>query len=793
MKAVCNRIIALILVILVVPCSLFASSTQPTIKRIVVEGNKYVTSDAILKRLPFKPGEPFDAKQSAMAIKNVYDLGQFRQIRIEKEAEESDELTLFVVVEEKKLVEKIVLTGNKALKDKEIREKLALDKITSVDEETLRRIAVGIEKLYQEEDKHSVAVTFKLEDSLENADKAVATLTINEGPKSLIKRVHFVGNKKLSDRKLRTSIFTRENWLLSFMDSAGSYNKEMLDMDKHRIEYLYRDFGYIQAKVFKVDIVFENKQRDIAVTFHIKEGRQFNVRALTIEGDEVHTSDELIKLCTLEANHPFSQAKLVHTMNKIKDLYGTSGYIYTDVYPQIMPDESTGTVDITLHIDRGSKLYANRIIITGNNVTKDKVVRRQLDIVEGDLITTKKMSNSQSAVEYLSFFERDGVQWRIHRTSDHQADLELNLKEAKTGSFNMTMNYGTDQYNSTPSLRGGIVLEKANLFGQGWDVGAMIQSDRHHVRKMEAHFFDPHLFDSDVSGGIFVYRRLDNYEQWQNVTPSPEQKVLGGNIRLGFLLPQIAKRLQLVTELGIENITNNKPQAMGMNAHLFEPIVRRTFQTGTLKWIGADLVKDIRNHQVYPTEGYKVTLSSRLAPPGINGQFSYFKYELEGSHYTALIGDDSLVLGLHAKGGHISAIDKSLPVPYKELFHMGGQNTVRGFVWGSIGPAWINNDPLGAKNAIQLNTELIFPLIPDYSMKAHVFYDAGAGWNTPKDGLIAANMVKRDKFNLRHSIGFGLNLLKPMPAKIDWGFKLDRNKAAHESPSEFHLSMNYAW
>jgi outer membrane protein assembly factor BamA len=124
---------------------------------------------------------------------------------------------------------------------------------------------------------------------------------------------------------------------------------------------------------------------------------------------------------------------------------------------------------------------------------------------------------------------------------------------------------------------------------------------------------------------------------------------------------------------------------------------------------------------------------------------------------------------------------------------MGGQNTVRGFVWGSIGPAWINNDPLGAKNAIQFNTELIFPLIPDYSMKAHVFYDAGAGWNAPKDGLTGANMIKRDKFNLRHSIGFGLNLLKPMPAKIDWGFKLDRNKAAHESPSEFHLSMNYAW
>ncbi len=790
MKAPLSRIVALFFVVLVTSLDvLCASSTQPRIVRIAVEGNKYITADAILKRLPFTQGELFDEKKSPLAIKNIYDLGQFRQIRIEKE-DEGDGIALFVVVEEKKLVEKITITGNKALKTKEIREKLHLDKVTSADDETLRRIARSIEKMYQEENKHLVTVTPKLEDSTENPDKTIATLTINEGPKSLIKFVRFLGNKNLSDRKLRASVFTRENWLLSFMDSAGSYNPEMLDMDKHRIEYQYRDFGYLQAKVFKVDTEFTNKKRDIAVTFHIKEGPQFIIRHITLEGDDIHTTEELTKLCLLEAGKAFSQEKLVHTMNRIKDLYGTSGYIYTDVYPQIIPDESTNTVDISLNVDRGSKLYANRIIITGNNVTKDKVVRRQLDIVEGELITTKKMSNSQSAVEYLSFFERDGVQWRIHRTTDNLADLELNLKEAKTGSLNVTMNYGTDQYNSKPSLRGGIVLEKGNLFGRGWDVGAMIQSDRHHVRKMEAHFFDPHLFDSDVSGGLFVYRRLDDYEQWQNVTPSPRQKVLGGNVRFGFLLPEIAKRLQLVAELGIENIHNNKPQS---NDPFFEPIVRRTFQEGTLKWLGLDLVKDIRNHQVYPSEGYKVSLNTRIAPPGINGQFSFFKYELEGSHYSALIGDDSLVLALHARVGRISALDTALPVPYKELFHMGGQSTVRGFVWGSIGPAYQTGDPLGARNALQINTELIFPLIPDYSMKAHAFYDAGAGWNTPKTGIADPRSIKRDKFNLRHSIGLGLNLLKPVPAKIDWGFKLDRKKSEHESPSEFHLSMNYAW
>ena len=224
-----------------------------------------------------------------------------------------------------------------------------------------------------------------------------------------------------------------------------------------------------------------------------------------------------------------------------------------------------------------------------------------------------------------------------------------------------------------------------------------------------------------------------------------------------------------------------------------QPIVDRTFQAGTLKWFGLDLVKDTRNHQVYPSAGFKTSLSSRLAPPGLNNQFSFFKWELEGSYYRALINDDSLVLCLHGRGGRINKLSETLPVPYKELFHMGGQSTVRGFVWGGIGPAWITGDPLGGRNAIQLNTELIFPLIPDYSMKAHLFYDAGAGWNTPKEGIPFRQGIKRDKFNLRHTVGFGLNLMKPVPAKIDWGFKLDRKKHEKESPSEFHLSMNYAW
>jgi outer membrane protein insertion porin family len=765
------------------------------VKNITIEGNKYVTKEAILSRLPFKIDTAFDADQTGLALRHLYSLGNFHQVRIDGEKIDDKNMNLYVVVEEKKLLEKCEFRGNKLLRSRKFKEKLNLDKQATIDEELLQNVTEQIRKMYQEENRHLVKITHVLEPNKDNPDKVTAIFTIDEGPKSMVKFVKFSGNEHFLDRKLRGVIFSRENWLLSFMDNGGTYNEEALEIDKHRIEYFYRDNGYLMVKVHKAQVDYSPDKKNITVTFSIKEGPQFFVRELHVEGDDIYGEDELFPLVRLEEGKPYAQQLLMQSMNNIKDLYGENGYIYCDVFPQVKPDEKSNEVDITFHVERGKKLFANRVVITGNKVTHDKVIRRQLEIDEGDLITTKKLNQSRASVEYLSFFERDSVKWKLHRISDELVDLEMNVQEAKTGNLNFMLSYGTDQYNPTPSMRAMVSVDKLNLFGRGYDVGGLIQADRHRVRRLEAHFFDPHIFDSDISTGIYAYKRWDEYEQWSNsMSPTPIQKVLGGDIRLGFWLPQVDKRLQLVLDVGIEDLKTNHPKLRRPNP-LFEPIIQRTFQEGTLQWIGLDLVKDTRDHQVYPREGYKMTTSLKTALPGLNNKFGFIKGEIEASFYTALIDKfllgEPLVLALHAKMGTIHEFRGNKPVPYKELYHIGGQNTVRGFTWSGIGPAWINGDPLGARNALIYNAELVFPLIPDYSMKGHLFYDAGAGWDTPKQGISNPAFIMRDKFDLRHAIGFGLNLMKPVPAKIDWGFKLDRKK--NESAQEFHLSMNYAW
>jgi outer membrane protein insertion porin family len=780
------------------------------IKDINISGNKHVRKEVILSKIPYKVGDVFDESSSALAINNLYELGHFRQIQIDAEILDDNNIVLFLILEEKKLVDKLEFHGNKVVKTDKIKEKLAIDKLVAIDQEAVTKISDGIEKLYREENRHLVKVDAKLVDSKEHPDKASAFFTIHDGPTSKIKRVNFIGNKNIPSRKLSKALFTRENWLFSFMDSAGSFQEDALEMDKHRLEYFYRDHGYLTVKVVKTDVSFSKDKKDIDITFHLKEGNQYTVKKVDISDNDLFPKKQLEQHLFVEENQPYSQSKVVQTINSLKDLLGSKGYIYADVYPQIKPDEKTSDVDVTFHLEKGNKLFANNIVVTGNEVTRDKVIRRQLDIVEGDLITTQKLNSSKNSVEYLGFFERESVVWKLHRVSDDLADLEMNVKEAKTGNFNFQLTYGSDTYNPRPSLRAGVVAGKNNLFGKGYDFNCSTQFTTRRridhdssgketkrtvlqIKKMEANLFDPHLFDTDVSGAFFFYKRWDEYDYWRT-DKTPIQKVLGTNMRLGFRMPKVDKRMQILLDLGIEDIKNNNPRATGHLQDIFEPIVRRTFQEGTLSWVGVDLVKDTRNHPVYPNTGYKLTISTKTAPAGINDKFGFFKVEAQGSCYNSLIGVDFLVLAMQLKLSGVRAIGKNKIVPYKDLFHMGGQTTVRGFTWGGIGPAWgPTGDPLGAQNALQFNTELIFPIDPSYAMKGHVFYDSGAGWNTPRDDINDLSRIKRNSFSLRHSVGFGVNLTNPMPAKIDWGFKLDRRKRDGESAHEFHLSMNYAW
>jgi outer membrane protein assembly factor BamA len=219
---------------------------------------------------------------------------------------------------------------------------------------------------------------------------------------------------------------------------------------------------------------------------------------------------------------------------------------------------------------------------------------------------------------------------------------------------------------------------------------------------------------------------------------------------------------------------------------LLQERLNRQFQPGTFAWVGGSIGQDLRNHPMMPSRGYQWTVNVKTGLPTFGSNFGFAKMEADATWFTPLIGESDLILLLHGHGGFVHALN-SHSIPFRELFHLGGPATVRGFLWGQIGPS-IFGDSLGGTKAFWVNAELIFNVTP--TMRGVLFYDGGSSFDTPCVNPALLKDIRGNNFRFRHAIGFGIRLTSPTPLRVDWGFKLDRNKKRGEPISEVHFTMS---
>jgi outer membrane protein insertion porin family len=785
---------------------------HPTIASITVSGNNRIKAETILHRFAYHQDGPFDKRVSKKAIESLYSLGDFSHITIEEEPLEGDDakVNLFVTVTERPLVSKVHFEGNKVLSDEKLTEITGLTKQTAVDDAKAAYLASKIIAEYKEHDYHHAVVKATLTKHDEN-NTASLTFVIDEDVATQIHHVSFNGNKAIPGRTIRKYLENSERWLLGALTGAGKYNPQALEIDKERIRMVYAEQGYFTARVTSTDLSFSDDKRALSITFTVNEGPQYTVGSIEIAPDEEVPHRFVRQALTLQPGDLYKQSELHKIMETIKKMYGDYGYIDAYVAPQVIPNEEDNTLAITFHVEKGKKFKLNKLIISGNDITKDHVIRRKIVLEEGALVTQAAMDISKRNVEYLSYFEREGISWKRHRLDSDYINLELNVKEAPTREFTMGLDYGANTNDPNGGLKGAVTTTLRNMMGQGWDTGFVLKGSKSNLSDFSIFVADPHLFNSNISGSINLLYSQAHYDQWHFLHPTPQENTIGVTSRIGMMLPTADRSTSLQLESGMMNISNNaynkstgESQYQFKKAHLsdqprLQTLIDQKLRAGTLYWVGGDIVKDTRNHTTYPSDGYKLSLSTKFSPPLFNSAFSFFKITGDASWYTPLIGSDTLVLGLHAFGGLVGQIglsdqSKSL-IPYRELFHLGGQNSIRGFNWGQAAPSWDYANPLGGTKAVQLNAELIFPFLNNHSMKVHLFYDAGCAWDTPKTDIIRSSMdhIKADKFNMRHTIGIGLNITQPQPLKISFGYKLDRNTKIGETSGEFHIGMNTAF
>ena len=349
---------------------------------------------AIENKIPYKEHDIFKASKSNQLIKTLFNLGYFRNIKVTTENVGTDLINITIIVEEKNKVENIVYNGNAHLTADEVEKKIHISDIKSIDPEELPSLEEQLKKLYIEKSYHNAEITAQL---IPTADNRVnIEFTINEGQKSLVKRVFFKGNKCIPSRKLRTLIFTREDWIIGFFDKAGSYQPEAVEYDRHVIENFYQSNGFLTARV--TDVTVERDACDqFIVTFFIEEGDIYTVSSVKIEGNEILSSEQIFSRVPIRPGQLYSREIIRNTMESLRLLWGEFGYIYADVQPSIKPNEATKTVDLEFISDLGSKVIVNRINLVGNKKTRDKVIRRELLLNEGEMLPHLAWKNQNDA------------------------------------------------------------------------------------------------------------------------------------------------------------------------------------------------------------------------------------------------------------------------------------------------------------------------------------------------------------------------------------------------------------
>ncbi|RMF91891.1 MAG: outer membrane protein assembly factor BamA, partial [Nitrospinota bacterium] len=409
------------------------SAEKPVIriKLIEIRGNERIEESTIRFYIQTKVGDPFSVSRIREDIIRIYQLGFFTDVKVDVESFEGG-LKLTYIVKEKPLIRKVTITGNKEISLEDITEKLGTKPRSILNQNIIRDDVEKIKALYQERGYYFADVQTRI--SEEEGNQVEVIFQIEEGKKVRIKRIAFRGNQTLDDRLLKSVMETKEGGLLSFLTGSGIYKKEVLRDDLRRIEALYHDRGFLQVEVGEPQVEVNKEEREIFITIPIKEGEQFRIGKLTLEGDEIYTAEELRRAMRSREGEVFNRSQLGRDVLRLAELYAQKGYAFADVIPVTQNDLEHRLVNIALRIDRGPRVYVGEIRIRGNEVTRDKVIRREIRFNEGELFNSAKLQRSRQRLFNTRFFEDVKIETK-KRPQENIVDLDVQVKERPTGTF----------------------------------------------------------------------------------------------------------------------------------------------------------------------------------------------------------------------------------------------------------------------------------------------------------------------------------------------------------------------
>ncbi|WP_035257992.1 outer membrane protein assembly factor BamA [Desulfatirhabdium butyrativorans] len=717
-----------------------------------VVGNRRIEPDAIRRVVKSQVGDPYLPQNLSEDIKAVYAMGYFDDVRIDAE-QAADGKILVINVREKPTVHMITFKGNRVLEDDKIKENIDIKTGSILNIYKVQNNVRRIESLYREKNYHNVKVSYKVRD-LDN-NQGDLEFDIDEGEKVKIKEIRFEGNKAFSAKQLKKVMKTSEKGFWSWITSSGELNQQDLNQDVELLNSYYQNNGYIQAKVGEPSV--EYTPQWIYITIKIDEGPRYKVGTIRVSGEMIAPEDTLMKLVKIGAEPFYSREKVRNDVLAISDYYADEGYAYADVVPKLDQDTKNLVVNIDYAISKGPLVYFEKIRISGNTKTRDKVIRRELQSYEQELFSGKKLKRGIRNLYRLDYFE----DIKVNTTKGSEPDkmiLDIEVKEKPTGTFSFGGGYSSVEN----FFIVGSVTQR-NLFGRGQilefrgTIGGVTQ-------RYVASFTEPWLFDIPLSFGIDLYDQTWDYDTYSVDS-------VGTKLRLGYPIWDYT-RIYLTYNFDISDLYDLTTAAsdyfLGMEGR------------NTLSSLTPSIRYDSRDRIFNPTEGSNSQISVEYAGNFLGGTIGFTKYIAEAGHYFPLFW--KTVGFAHAKIGYIQDHPGELLPPY-DRFYLGGINSLRGFSWDELSPVDANGNKIGGDKYIQFNFEYIFPLIREAGLMGVAFYDTGNLYNDDQSLSLS---------DLRKSTGGGIRWYSPMgPIRLEYGYVLDRKE--NESGGRWEFTMGSAF
>jgi outer membrane protein insertion porin family len=749
-----------------------------------VEGNVRIEEDAIKRVVTSKPGDEYAPKRLSADLKAVYAMGYFDDIRIESEDSQEGKIITFHV-KEKPTIKSIEFKGNFAIKSDKLEENLDISVGSILNIFSVRKNMERLKLQFEEKNYLSATVTYEAK-PLKNNQVALSFI-IDEGEKISIKKITLIGNKAFSTKKLRKLMKTSEKGLFSWITSSGDYKEDLIKRDAAVLGAFYQNNGYMQARVAEPEV--EKKDNWIFITIKLVEGPQYKIGTVDVIGDLVLPKEVLIESLAIAKETFFNRDMLREDMLALNDICAVYGYAFADTAPLVDPVADENIVNITYKIDKGKLVFFEKIIIGGNTKTRDKVIRRELKVEEQGQYSSKLLNKSIKNLNRLNYFE--DVQVNTQKgASDDTMVLRVGVVEKPTGAF--TFGGG---YSSVEELFLTASITQDNLFGRGQSLALQTQLGSR-TTQFNVKFVEPWLFDIPLAAGVTVYNWARDYDTY-------DKDSMGGSVSLSY---PFFEDLRFFTSYGFDVGEITDVYELEASQDIIE--LTGTFITSSIS-MGASY--DTRDRIINPSSGQDHRLSLEYA--GIGGDIGFTKVIAEAGWYIPLFW--KFVGFVHGELGYVNK-NSGMTLPDYERFYLGGINSVRGFDWRDIHLRDEKYREIGGDRMIQINLEVIFPLLKDAGLMGVIFFDTGQVFGDSykrvpngeggfkilppdEDGIVYWETERdndSDKYsfdNLRKTVGFGFRWYSPMgPIRIEYGHILD-SEDGDNSKGKWEFTMGAAF